>query len=117
MNVGVVRVYAVMLGILALCLCVAAPARAAPETRREIGNITAHENGHCNPDVSGHQTNGCILACAVVAVFAPPATYFPQQEGVRFEVVKPGRTQCAVPPATPPPRSFWHDRISFLSTR
>lgn len=89
MNVAVVRVYAVVLGILVLCLYVAAPARASQETRREIDHIAARGNGHCNPDVSGHQMNGCIPACAVVAMFAPPFTYIPQLKSVWFEVVKP----------------------------
>jgi hypothetical protein len=116
MKFAVVTVCAVLLGILALGLCVNAPAQASQAIASRGDDITAHGNGHCHPDDSALPTNGCMLACAMIAASVPQFTFIPQQEPARFQVVQPGRTGCAIRPEAPPPRRFWLKNASYKST-
>lgn len=115
MKITVVTVCAVLLGILALGLCVNAPAQASQGIASRVDHVTAHGNGHCHPDDSGPQANGCILACAVIAAIAPQFTYIPQREPAPFYTLKLERSGCAAKPAAPPPRSFWQSKTSVKS--
>ena len=116
MNILVVGFHAVLLGILALFLCVNTPVHTSHETASLIEHVAAQGDIHGCPASAGAQANGCELSCAVVTASALHFRYIPQQEPASFHVVHAVQTRYAAKPIDPPPRSSCQPTTSLNST-